>query len=80
MQPLLEKNQSRATGRVFVLCQQFRILQQVNFQTVSAVTIVIQAGNLDKSAPTVVPAITGGIVPHAFAVHQIGDSALSLKW
>lgn len=70
----------RATSRVFVLRQQFRILQQVHFQAVSAITIVIQTGNLDKSAATVIPAIAGGIVPHAFAVHQIGNRSLALKW
>lgn len=75
MQPLLEKNQAALRAAYSSCASSSGFLSQVHFQAVSAITIVIQTGNLDKSAATVIPAIAGGIVPHAFAVHQIGNRA-----
>ncbi|OQP79866.1 hypothetical protein IA54_021855 [Xanthomonas phaseoli pv. syngonii LMG 9055] len=58
--------------RIFRLCGQFGVRDQVEFQRFAGLAILILAGELDVAATTVKITITGLVVAHAPAIHQLG--------
>lgn len=55
------------------LLQQSRLNEKVQAQRFAAGLVVVLAGDLDESAPAILPAVTRGSVAHAVAVGGVGD-------
>lgn len=52
---------------------------ELSFDPVTAITVVVQTCDLNKSTPAVVPAVARPVVTHSLAVYQISYCTLSLE-